>query len=125
MKILVLEDEEIVARGLLRTLRYLGVQGVHAQTISSARELLSADSSGFDAIIADVGLSDGESGINFIIWARQHYREVRRIAISGASEYPPEVRRSPPHEMFLPKPIGRKELEELFASWSPVEKISS
>jgi len=112
-RLLLLEDDERVARGIGRITATLGHEAVHSPTVTGAKQALQTEH--FDLIIADLGLENGESGLDFLNWARAEFPHVRRVLTSGAmqpAEYPVE----PPLQLFLHKPFGKTELAEILAT---------
>lgn len=107
MRMLLLEDDERVARGILRITTTLGHEAVHARKVEEAKNALRTRS--FAVIFADLGLAEGESGIDLLRWARGAFPEVRRVLTSGAVR-PRDFEIQPPMQLFLPKPFGRTEL---------------
>jgi DNA-binding response OmpR family regulator len=112
MRILVVEDNELVADGLVRILAHLGHEPHKAFTILEARAILKKVGS-VDAAIVDAGLPAGDHGVDFVNWLKAHHATTRRILISGLDR-PINFLDDLPIQCFLKKPFGRKELEQLF-----------
>lgn len=115
MILLLLEDDLRVARGIVRVTGTLGHQALHAVDLAGAKAALAAHH--VDVVIADLWLAKGESGLDFLHWARDHHSTAKRVLTSGA--LPPQDPADPPvHEAFLPKPFGRMELSLLLGDRS-------
>jgi DNA-binding response OmpR family regulator len=110
MRLLLLEDDERVARGVVRIAEALGHFAVHARSVPEAKGAL--QSQAFDIVISDLGLEGGESGLDLLNWARFEYPEIRRVLTSGAI-FPADYTVDPPRQEFLHKPFGRAELTAL------------
>ncbi len=121
MRMLLLEDDERVARGVVRITTTLGHEAVHTKTVQEAQTALRAHV--FDLILADLGLGSGESGIDLLAWARKECPQVRRVLTSGALR-PTDYALEPPQQSFLHKPFGRKELVELLGESAPRGGVS-
>lgn len=111
MKVLVLENDPRVLRGLERTLRVLGHEPLCSHAFSHAITLLEATPD-VDLILADWGITDGESGLSLLAWAKAHQPHIRRVLISSALSAPEEMPDAV-FERFRPKPFNHLELEEL------------
>jgi DNA-binding response OmpR family regulator len=104
MKIVVLEDDPLVGNGLVRLLRQYGHRALHLRRAAEARALI-ASQDYVDLAIADFGLGDGESGVQFLDWLRQEHPTVRRVLIS-ALDRPREFCDEPPTQVFVQKPFA-------------------
>lgn len=113
MKMLLLEDDEKVARAIARIVTLLGHELVHVSNVRDAREAM--QSGDVSLVVADLGLEAGESGLEFMSWVGEHHPTVRRVLTSGAAQ-PRGFVSVPPLQLFLTKPFGRKELTELLGS---------
>jgi hypothetical protein len=118
---LLLEDDDRVARGIVRITATLGHEAVHTRNIDDAKSALQAQS--FGLILADLGLGNGESGIDLLRWARSSVPEVRRVLTSGAIK-PADYPIDPPMQVFLHKPFGRSELANVLAGRAPKENAA-
>ncbi|MDB4966815.1 MAG: hypothetical protein JWN44_2504 [Myxococcales bacterium] len=114
MKVLILEDDDLVAQGLVRCLGYLGHEGVHLRHVEQARARVRG-SSDFDVALIDIGLDDGESGEEFLTWLGREQPDVSRVLISGL-ERPAGFVDEPPRQLFMRKPFGHAELANLLRS---------
>jgi DNA-binding response OmpR family regulator len=108
MKVLVLEDDPLVSRGLLRILARRGDHGLHARTVQEAEALVQTHPD-LDVAVADLGLPDGGSGITFLTWLARCRPAVRRVLISGADP-PDHYRATPPVQAYLGKPFTARQL---------------
>lgn len=115
-KILVVEDEPGVARSTVGMLRQLGYESLHARTgqeaISLYREHLDTEEP-VDAVLLDMTLPGGLSGLDVARELRRLDPAVRLVATSGYFEDGGE--RLPTMDGFeaiLPKPYGRDSLSE-------------
>jgi DNA-binding NtrC family response regulator len=113
MKVLVLDCDARVSRGLERTLRVLGHEVRCPPAASAARATLEADPA-VDVILSAQHLDAGERGTEFLRWAEAHVPEARRVLISG-THCPPDFVEQPGMQCFQAKPFGRRELETLLA----------
>jgi DNA-binding response OmpR family regulator len=113
MNVLLLEDDALVANGLLRILRHLGHRGLHVKTVVDGQALFASQAT-VDVALVDVGLRNGECGLDFVAWLRREHGGVRRIVISGL-ELPTGFGHQPPDELFVKKPFGERELAAALA----------
>jgi DNA-binding NtrC family response regulator len=111
MRVLVLEPDSLVARGLSRTLALLGHESRCPPTAAEARAALEADPA-VDVILAAQHLEPGAQGSEFLRWAATRVPRARRILMS-AFPCPPDFVEQPGVQLFRPKPFGRLELEVL------------
>lgn len=117
MKILVLDGDARVSRGLERTLHVLGHEVRCPASASEARATLQADPA-VDLILAAQHLDSGERGTEFLRWAEAQVPHARRVLISG-THCPPDFLEQPGQQWFQPKPFGRRELETLLTPRDP------
>lgn len=110
MNVLLVEDDERLARAVERLAKLIGHHLVPVGDTAAARALL--DAGGVSVAIADLTLGGRESGFEFLRWVREKHPHVLRVLASGALA-PDEFEVDPPHQVFLPKPFGRAELEQL------------
>jgi DNA-binding NtrC family response regulator len=111
MKILVLDHDARVSRGLERMLHVLGHEVRCPATAAEARTTLQADPV-VDLILAAQHLDSGERGTEFLRWAEARVPQARRVLISG-THCPSDFLERPGQQWFQPKPFGRRELEVL------------
>ncbi|HYO58644.1 hypothetical protein [Archangium sp.] len=117
MKVLLLDCDARVSRGLERTLRVLGHQARCPTSAAQARACLAEDPA-VDVILAAQHLDAGETGTGFLRWAEAHVPHARRVLISGA-HCPPDFVEQPGIQWFQAKPFGRRELEALLSTPGP------
>ena len=84
--ILIVDDEAVIRRLMLRYLTKAGYECQEADSAESAREILSAMC--FDLLLSDI-MMPGESGVELMRYAKEHYPETGRVIISGYGS--PEV----------------------------------
>ncbi len=106
--ILIVDDEAVIRRLMLRYLTKAGYECQEADSAESAREILSAMC--FDLLLSDI-MMPGESGVELMRYAKEHYPETGRVIISGYGS--PEVS----NEIiqigvygYIIKPVTRNEL---------------
>ncbi|HSP81487.1 MAG TPA: hypothetical protein VLQ93_23415 [Myxococcaceae bacterium] len=114
MKVLVLEGDARVSRGLERTLHVLGHEVRCPATVDEARTWLQADPA-VDVVLAAEHLGAHERGTDFLRWVEAHVPHARRVLISGTPR-PPDFVEQPGLQCFQPKPFGRRELESLLSA---------
>ncbi|PTL84987.1 response regulator [Vitiosangium sp. GDMCC 1.1324] len=114
MKVLVLDCDARVSRGLERTLRVLGHEVRCPGSAAEARATLEGDPA-VDIILAAQHLNEGETGTGFLRWAEAHVPLARRVLISG-THCPPDFVEQPGMQWFQAKPFGRQELEALLST---------
>ncbi len=103
MRIFILEDSDSVARGMARLLRLCGHEVNTAATLQAALEQVKKQE--FGAVVADMGLSDGHTGISLLVWLEKNRPQVRRVLISG-SRYPEQIQEEERSwHIFLRKPF--------------------
>ncbi len=117
MKVLVLEPDARVSRGLERTLRVLGHEVRCPSSAAQARATLETEPA-VDIILAAQHLEEGETGTGFLRWAEAHVPHARRVLISG-THCPPDFIEQPGLQWFQAKPFGRRELEALLSTPGP------
>ena len=110
-RVLILEDNDLVAQGLLRGLAYLGHEGIRMRETRAAQELLQS-SSDVAAAMIDLGLDDGQNGEDFLNWLRREHPAVKRVVVSGLAR-PAGFVDDPPHQLFKRKPFGQADLSAL------------
>lgn len=108
--ILLVEDERIVLNAARRVLSRNGYR-VHAvTTVAAAHDAITATPEGFDLVLSDVVLSDG-NGVDLAEWLREHRPRQRVLLTSGHTEEKAKLQAivSQAH-MFLPKPYTAQTL---------------
>lgn len=111
MKVIVLEDDRLVADGLVRGLGYLGCRAFHALDVTEATALVGGDGA-IRLALVDIGLAHGESGETFFAWLKSEHPEICRVLISGLGP-PAGFVDDPPRQLFMRKPFGQAELIRL------------
>ncbi|MDP3480286.1 MAG: response regulator [Desulfoprunum sp.] len=84
--ILIVDDEATIRRLLIRLLTKAGYECQEADSTESAKEMLATKS--FDLLLSDIKMP-GESGVELIRYAKEHYPETGRVMITGYGS--PEV----------------------------------
>jgi DNA-binding NtrC family response regulator len=118
LKVLILEDDDLVAHGLMRGLGYLGHESVHLRRVPEAQSLV-RDRPDIEVALIDMGLDDGESGEDFLRWLNREHPAIKRVLISGLAR-PPGFVDDPPRQLFLRKPFGQAQLASLLATLQSV-----
>ena len=111
MKIVLLEDDALVARALTRVLRSLGYEILIAQRIADAQGHLRANTD-VRLAISDLGLKDNESGLDFLRWVETEHPETGRVLLTGLTQ-PVGFEHDPPRQAFLNKPFNTDRLKLL------------
>lgn len=111
MRILLIEDEDLLARNIARALDRIGADVWRAATSAAAREALA--SGGYDLVIADISLGDG-NGLDLLDEAAPRLRQTPVIVMTGQDSV---VNRSRAERLsvsaFLCKPFALARLFEL------------
>jgi len=123
MKILVLEDDPLVSQGIKRILGLMGHVPLLVHKVAEAKRTIDADRE-VDVAIADLGLEDGESGLDFLRWLMSTRPSVRPVLITGLMQ-PLSFAHDPPRQAVLLKPFSLPSLETLFSSLFPEIKEAS
>jgi DNA-binding NtrC family response regulator len=121
LKLLIVEDDERVSAPFARSLRMRGYEVILVANGADGRAALQDQK--VDVIIADHGLPGGESGLEFLEWAKREHPEVRRILTSGvgpANGFTDD----PPRQVFLAKPYDLKEFLKLIAVMTTTPSLS-
>jgi DNA-binding NtrC family response regulator len=111
MKIVLLEDDRLVARALTRVLRTMGHEVLAAQRVAEAQAYVRANPD-VRLVISDLGLKDNESGIEFLRWVELERSDVGRVLLTGLSQ-PVGYPNDPPRQAFLHKPFNTDRLKLL------------
>lgn len=111
MKIVLLEDDALVARALTRVLKAMGHEVLVAQRISEAQAHV-RDHVDVRLVISDLGLKDNESGIEFLRWVETERAGVGRVLLTGLGQ-PVGYSNDPPRQAFLHKPFNTDRLKLL------------
>jgi len=108
-RILVVEDEELLARLIVRILTRQGYQVLLAGTGKEAIALMKAEK--VDLLLTDLSLPGGMTGRDLAEYLRQENPSLRVAYMSGYSPDLDDETFNP--ELFLPKPFKPEELLEL------------
>ncbi|MBD3344595.1 MAG: response regulator [Chitinivibrionales bacterium] len=107
--VLIIEDDEAAAFGYESFLSDSGYRVKSATTLKEAHA--QAEQGGFDAILLDLKLPDGNS-LHWIPQQKQAYPEIPIIVITGTSDIPTAVQATKNGaENFLTKPVEMDELK--------------
>ncbi len=106
--ILIVDDEAAIRKLLSRFLVGAGYECLTADSVESAKTLLAAQ--GFDLLLSDLKMP-GESGVDLIRFAKEHYPETGRIMITafGSPEASNEVIRIGVYGYII-KPVTKNEV---------------
>ena len=111
MRVLILESDAHVSRGLARTLRVLGHEPLCPASATEARAWLEGGAP-VEAVIASQQQEAGEDGAAFLAWVEARRPAVRRI-LTSIPPCPSGFVERPGVQSFQAKPFGREELEAL------------
>lgn len=113
MRILLIEDEDLLARNIIRALARGGAAVTHAASAAAARGALAAG--GHDLVIADISLGDG-NGLDLLGEAAPVLRDVPVIVMTGQDSVHNRARAEDLSvAAFLSKPFALSRLAELVA----------
>lgn len=112
MTIVLLEDDEAIARGLGRLATRLGHELIHARNIREAQSAF--DGRAVHVLFADLGLGGGENGIDALLWAKKHAPGTTRVLMSGAMD--PATTGGLSWDKSLAKPFGSQEFSSILES---------
>ena len=108
-RILVVDDEELVIDGVVRTLEARGAIATPAENAEYALTILEARNGAFDLIISDHGMA-GRTGLELLAIVKTRYPQIRRILLSGWGNNLPGSPDLSPAEQILAKPLRADEL---------------
>jgi len=106
LRVLLLEDDVLVGKGMHLLLRSWGCEVAWAQTAAVARQHASA----CDLAICDVRLPDNESGLDFAAWLQTI--EIPVMLITGETDLAPRDFAAQRAIPLLTKPVSSKELKK-------------
>ena len=110
-RILLAEDEPVLARNIARSLRKTGAQVLHAPSAAAAREALNGED--FNLFIADISLGDG-NGLDVIGEAAPRLQNTPVIVMTGQDSVDNRARAEGlPVAAFLSKPFALSRMCEL------------
>jgi DNA-binding NtrC family response regulator len=107
--LLLVDDDENVLRGLSRFLRQEPDKNFFSRSMEEAVSVLKTQSIG--VIVTDEQMP-GHSGIEFLVWAAEHYPKARRIVLTGHPSMEVAIRAinlGMVHQFFT-KPCNESEL---------------
>jgi DNA-binding NarL/FixJ family response regulator len=110
VNVLVIEDDDLVARSYSRVLRAKGFSVTRAATVGEARTALRA--AAWDAVLLDLSLPDG-SGEDLLPKIRCHLPTAKIAVISGQVDSEKIVSLHGKVAVALPKPVSSASLVEL------------
>jgi ActR/RegA family two-component response regulator len=105
MRVLFVDDDARLTSSVLHLLRALG-QEARASVYLADAKLAVANFHPHVAIV-DIGLADGESGLELTEWLRATHPEVRRVLITGDTTAVPHASA----HLLLKKPLGLLEMQ--------------
>ena len=106
--VLIVEDNQSLARSLLAFLRGRGLEVQHVDSVAAARQRLASES--FDAFLLDVGLPDG-SGLDLL----ERTGTQRAVVMTATPDLAAFAHSGVTH--FVPKPF---DLEHLFQALAKI-----
>ena len=110
-QVMIVEDEEILARNIAKALTRLGVEAKVAGSCSAARRLIAGTPP--DLVIVDVNLGDGD-GIDLLADWRQDHPAVPVVVMTGRDSLSNRLRAERlDATAFLSKPFAMSRLREL------------
>jgi two-component system response regulator TctD len=110
MNVLLLEDDERVARGLAAVATTDGHRVFHARTVAEAAELLEKEP--IEVFVADMGLAGNEDGLEALRSCKARHPAVARVLMTGARGIGAGGA-GQPWELYAAKPFGRAEFRNL------------
>ncbi|HZO88165.1 MAG TPA: ATP-binding protein [Chthonomonadaceae bacterium] len=114
VRILLVEDEELVLDGLARALAAQGATLGLASDASEALEWLKANGDTCDLILSDHGMA-GLTGMELLVRVRERWPHIRRVLLSGWGAHLPGKMDTSAAELILTKPIRQKEMTAALA----------
>jgi PAS domain S-box-containing protein len=108
-RILLVEDEELVAEGVARMLLARGAEVAFVQSAYEALDWLTASAADCDVVISDHGMV-GMTGLELLAVIRQRYPSLRRILLSGWGTNLPGAHDASAAEQILAKPVRLADL---------------
>jgi signal transduction histidine kinase/CheY-like chemotaxis protein len=109
LRILLVEDEEIVASGLLRMLTLRGATSAWAANAQEALDWLADNAAQCDLVLSDHGMA-GQTGMELLAQVRERYPQIRRVLLSGWGANLPRGLDTTAAEQILSKPVRLNEL---------------
>lgn len=113
-RILLAEDEPVLARNIAQSLRKTGAHVLHAPSAAAARKAL--DDGDFNLLIADISLGDG-NGLDIIGEAAPRLQNTPVIVMTGQDSVDNRARAEGlPVAAFLSKPFALSRMRELVSA---------
>lgn len=111
IRILLAEDEPVLARNIVRSLQQTGAQVLHTASASATRDALQGDP--FSLVIADISLGDGD-GLEIVGEAAPRLQDTPVIVMTGQDSVDNRARAEGlPVAAFLSKPFALSRMREL------------
>jgi signal transduction histidine kinase len=115
LRVLVVEDEELVAGGIGRILMAHGAAPYLAQDAKEALDWLARNADACDLVLSDHGMI-GCTGLQLLERVRELYPHLRRVLLSGWGAMLPNVQDTSAAELLLSKPIRQEQLVDALLS---------
>jgi len=110
LRVLIVDDDDAVARSLARALRR---HHVHVETARGAVEALERMAgASYDAVVSDHDMAGGPSGRWLLDEVRVRFPRARRVLHSGMPREDPGSAGDPPWQVMLLKPVPLKAMLE-------------
>lgn len=129
LRVLLVEDEDVVRQGIARLLEKCGSVVTQASSAAEAQKWLEANSAHCDIVLSDQGMV-GRTGLDLFRWTRERFPAVHRVLLSGWGDQLPSGGDNSAAEMILAKPITQKGLVSALAGFVgkapptiPVERL--
>lgn len=119
-RVLLVEDEDMVRKVLLRMLTSRGYDVKTATNVSEAEALFQTPGNDFELLITDVMIPQG-SGHALARTLVERQPELRVLFVSGYSGGNPIEGIDPSQVRFLTKPFGSTELTQMIAELMPAD----
>ncbi|EAR51016.1 PAS sensor Signal Tranduction Histidine Kinase [Oceanicola granulosus HTCC2516] len=104
-RVLLVEDDALIRMDLAMMLEEMGIEVAEAASVAEA--LAQLETGGFDLMLTDIGLPDG-NGEELAREARERHPELRLIFATGRSQLAQEL----PGSLLLPKPFSHHAVAE-------------
>jgi PAS domain S-box-containing protein len=108
-RILLVEDEEMVAEGVARMLLARGAEVALVQSAPEALDWLATHAAACDVILSDHGMV-GMTGLELLALVRERYPSLRRILLSGWGTNLPGAHDASAADQILAKPVRLADL---------------
>jgi len=121
-RVLLVEDEDMVRKVLMRMLAARGYDVKTAASVSEAEAIFEAPDNEFELLITDVMIPQG-SGHELARNLVERSPSLRVLFVSGYSGSTPVDGLDPSHVRFLTKPFGSTELSQMIEELLPPEDL--